>query len=50
MQCYDLDNCELIGNNVRVLTNITQRESDRQKIKELFKQYLDAVGKIFSIV
>ena len=45
VQYYDLNNCELLGNDVRVLTNIAQRESDRQKIKELFKQYLDIAAK-----
>ena len=45
VQYYDLNHCELIGNNVRVLTNIAQRESDRQKIRELFKQYLDMAAK-----
>ena len=45
VQYYDLNNCELIGNNVRVLTNIAQRESDRQRISNLFKQYLDMAAK-----
>lgn len=45
VQYYDLNNCELIGNNVCVLTNVAQRESDRQKIRELFKQYLDMAAK-----
>ena len=45
VQYYDLNNCELIGNNVRVLTNAAQRESDRQKIRELFKQYLDVAAR-----
>lgn len=45
VQYYDLNNCELIGNNVRVLTNAAQRESDRQKIRELFKQYLDMAAR-----
>ena len=46
VQYYDSNNCELIGNNVRVLTNVAQRESDRQKIRELFKQYLDMAAKV----
>ncbi len=45
VQYYDLNNCELIGDNARVLTNIAQRESDRKKIRELFKQYLDVAAK-----
>ena len=45
VQYYDSNNCELIGNNVRVLTNAAQRESDRQKIRELFKQYLDMAAR-----
>ena len=45
VQYYDLNNCELIGNNVRVLTKVAQRESDRQKIRELFKQYLDMAAR-----
>ena len=36
---------KLLGNDVRVLTNIAQRESDKQKIRELFKQYLDMAAK-----
>ena len=46
VQYYDLNHCELIGNNVRVLTNVAQRESDRQKIRELFKQYLDVAARV----
>ena len=46
VQYYDSNNCELLGNNVRVLTNVAQRESDRQKIRELFKQYLDMAAKV----
>ncbi len=45
VQYYDVHNCELLGNNIRVLTNIAQRESDRQKIRELFKQYLDMAAR-----
>ncbi|MCH5270238.1 MAG: hypothetical protein J1E83_05760 [Lachnospiraceae bacterium] len=45
VQYYDLNNCELLGNEVRILTNTAQRESDRQKIRELFKQYLDTAAK-----
>ena len=45
VQYYDSNNCELLGNNVRVLTNVAQRESDRQKIRELFKQYLDVAAR-----
>ena len=42
---YDVHNCELLGNEVRILTNTAQRESDRQRIRELFKQYLDMAAK-----
>ncbi len=34
-----------MGNEVRILTNTAQRESDRQRIRELFKQYLDMSAK-----
>lgn len=46
VQYYDLNNCELLGNKVPILTNIAQRESDRQRIRELFKQYLDMAAKV----
>ena len=45
VQYYDLNNCELLGNEIHVLTNRAQRESDRQKIRALFKQYLDMAAK-----
>ena len=45
VQYYDLNHCELLGNEVCVLTNTAQRESDRQRIRELFKQYLDMAAK-----
>lgn len=37
--------CELIGNEQRFLTNEEQRESDRQKIRKIFKQMLDFAAK-----
>ena len=42
---YDVHNCELIGNKKTFLTNERQRENDRQKIRELFKQMLDIAAK-----
>lgn len=42
---YDVYNCELIGNRKPFLTNEGQRENDRQKIRELFKQMLDIAAK-----
>lgn len=42
---YDVQNCELIGNKKPFLTNEGQRENDRQKIRELFKQMLDIAAK-----
>lgn len=42
---YDVHNCELIGNKKPFLTNERQRENDRQKIRELFKQMLDIAAK-----
>ena len=45
VQYYDVHNCDFIGNKKPFLTNEEQRESDRQKIKELFKQMLDVAAK-----
>lgn len=42
---YDVYNCELIGNGKPFLTNKGQRENDKQKIRELFKQMLDIAAK-----
>lgn len=42
---YDINNCELIGNKKPFLTNEGQRENDRQKIREHFKQMLDIAAK-----
>lgn len=42
---YDSHNCRLLGNEVRGLTNKEQKESDRQRIRELFKQFLDIASK-----
>lgn len=39
---YNIHNCELEGNKKVFLTNESQRENDREKIRELFKQMLDA--------
>lgn len=46
VQYYNEHNCELIGNKKRFLTNEGQRENDRQKIRELFKQMLDNAAKV----
>ena len=43
---YNEHNCELIGNKKPFLTNEGQRENDRQKIRELFKQMLDIAAKV----
>ena len=45
VQYYDLNDCRLIGNDVHYLSIENQKESDRQKIRELFKQYLDTAAK-----
>jgi len=45
VQYYDVYNCELIGNGKPFLTNKGQRENDKQKIRELFKQMLDIAAK-----
>ncbi len=45
VQYFDSNHCELVGNEVRILTNTVQRESDRQRIRELVKQYLDMAAK-----
>lgn len=42
---YDINNCKLVGNVKSFLTNERQRENDRQKIRELFKQTLDIAAK-----
>lgn len=42
---YDVHNCELMGNEKPFLTNEEQKENDRQKIRELFKQMLDIAAK-----
>ena len=46
VQYYDSQNCRLSDNRVPYLTIKGQKESDRQKIRELFKQYLDEVAKV----
>lgn len=42
---YDIHNCELIRNDKPFLDNEGQRENDRQKIRELFKQMLDIAAR-----
>ena len=46
VQYYNAHNFELIGNEKPFLTNEGQRENDRQKIRELFKQMLDIAAKV----
>lgn len=45
VQYYDSNNCRLSDNVAHYLTIEAQKESDRQKIRELFKQYLDIAAK-----
>lgn len=45
VQYYDSNNCRLSGNEAYYLTIEAQQESDRQRIRELFKQYLDIAAK-----
>lgn len=44
---YNTHNCKLEGNKKLFLTNESQRENDREKIRELFKQILDAAAKAY---
>lgn len=44
---YNIHNCELEGNKKVFLTNESQRENDREKIRELFKQMLDAAAEVY---
>lgn len=45
VQYYDENNCRLSGNEAYYLTIEAQQDSDRQRIKELFKNYLDIAAK-----
>ena len=45
VQYYDAHNCKLIENEKPFLTNERQQESDKEKIRELFKQMLDIAAK-----
>ena len=45
VEYYNSNDCGLSGNERRYLTNEMQKESDRQKIRELFKRFLDAAAK-----
>ncbi|MCM1262214.1 MAG: hypothetical protein NC313_05790 [Butyrivibrio sp.] len=45
VQYYDANNCRLLGNEAHYLTIEAQRDSDRKRIKELLKKYLDVVAK-----
>ena len=45
VQYYDSNDCRLSDNVAHYLTIEAQKESDRQKIREIFKQYLDMAAK-----
>ena len=45
VQYYDSNNCRLSGNEAHYLTVEAQQENDRQRIRELFKSYLDIAAK-----
>lgn len=45
VQYYNRDNCGLPGSERNYLTNEEQRKCDEQRIKEQFKQLLDAAAK-----
>lgn len=45
VQYYDINDCGLSGNEKNYLTIEEQKISDRQRIKELFKQFLDVAAK-----
>ncbi len=45
VEYYNLNVCGLSENERYYLTNENQKESDRQRIRELFKQFLDAAAK-----
>lgn len=44
---YDIHNCELEGNKKSFLISEAQRENDREKIRELFKQMLDVAAEVY---
>lgn len=45
VQYYDSNNCRLSENEAPYLTIEEQQESDRRRIKELFKRYLEIAAK-----
>lgn len=45
VQYYNYNDCRLQGNDAHYLSNENQKDSDRQRIRELFKQYLDIAAK-----
>lgn len=45
MQYYNWNNCGLSGNERNYLTNAEQKKCDEQKIRELFKQFLNVAAK-----
>ena len=45
VEYYNFNDCGLSGNEKHYLTNEMQQESDRQRIRELFKQLLDGAAK-----
>ena len=46
VQYYNLNNCTLLGNGNHGVTNEAQKESDRQKIRESLKQFLEIAAKV----
>lgn len=44
---YNIHNCRLEGNWKPFLTNESQRENDREKIREQFKQMLDVAAEVY---
>lgn len=42
---YDANNCVLSGNETSYLSTEAHRDSDRKRIRELFKQFLDIAAK-----
>lgn len=45
VQYYDVNNCALSGNETGYLSIKAQQDSDRKRIRELFKHFLDIAAK-----
>ena len=45
IQYYDANSCVLLGNETGYLSIEAQRDSDRKRIRELFKHFLDIAAK-----